>query len=235
MVADRPFHLGRIAAIGAGGGVLLLAVAHHSRLALEDDVDLLLVVADVVVLRDLPTGPDVDDVEAERLGTEGLAGEMPGRLPASLHLLELLDVHDRVALGHLSSSLAFPLSRRRCRTYPLQPWESPRRRVSKNRSGVTTRRGTTTTSTRSCPCTRRTWCSRTTRRASRPRASRSASTSVRSSRPGRTSTSRRGASTCATASSRRNGPLRRRTPTRCAAGTSSRNPPARGSSGGGST
>src|SRR5262249_3020794 len=65
--------------------------------------DLLLVVAGVIVGGDLPAGLDVDDVEAEGLGAERLAGESPGGSSASLHLLELVDALDRVALGHFPS------------------------------------------------------------------------------------------------------------------------------------
>ena len=90
----------------------------------------------------------------------GLARQSPGCSTAPLHLLELVDALDRVAVGHSSSSFPFPVSP--ASQHSLFAWERIAARVSRKRSGVTTRRGTTTTSTRSCRCTRRTWSSRTT-------------------------------------------------------------------------
>src|SRR5262245_3936573 len=63
VVPDAPLYGGRVARIGAGRAVDVLAVADQGGFALEDDVDLLLVVGGVVVLRDLPARRDVDDVE----------------------------------------------------------------------------------------------------------------------------------------------------------------------------
>src|SRR5207342_705716 len=100
--------------------IVLLAVSDDRALAVEDDEELLLVVARVVMRGDLSARLDVDDVEAECLGAKRLAGEAPGRSPAPLHLLELVDVLDRVALGHCSSSFRFPLVSPGKRTYPLR-------------------------------------------------------------------------------------------------------------------
>jgi steroid delta-isomerase-like uncharacterized protein len=77
----------------------------------------------VIVSGDLAARLDVDDVEAECLGAECLAREAPGGSPTSLHLLELVDALDRVALSHRSSSSGLPLVSPGNRTYPLRVGE----------------------------------------------------------------------------------------------------------------
>src|SRR5262249_20152892 len=77
------------------------------RLTLEDRVELDLAAAGLVVLGDLPAGPDLDQVEAERGGAERLARELPGRVAGALHRLELVAVLDCVSSRQSILSLWF--------------------------------------------------------------------------------------------------------------------------------
>src|SRR5829696_8150541 len=76
-------------------GQVLLAVDDHGGGSLEDDEDLLLVAADLVVLGNVLPGRDLDDVQPEGPDPERLARE-----PPIARLLEGAELEDGVAIGH---------------------------------------------------------------------------------------------------------------------------------------
>ena len=85
---------------GPGRGRMVLALDPQHRLAFEDHVELDLPALGLVVLGELAAGSDLDQVETEGRGPEGLAGELPGGVTGALHRLELVAMLDRVAGGH---------------------------------------------------------------------------------------------------------------------------------------
>src|SRR5436190_21533533 len=94
--ADRRLDRGK----GSGGRGMVLAVDPQGRLAFEHDVELDLSTLALVVLGDLPARADLDQVEAEVGGTQRRARQPPGRVPRTLHRLELVAVLERVAVSH---------------------------------------------------------------------------------------------------------------------------------------
>src|ERR671911_2958261 len=108
VVANRPADRLPVANEGPGGSRVLAVVRNDRPLALQDDEDLLLAARGLVVRGQLASRLDLDDVEAERVGAQGLPRQMPGAAPGSLHRVKVLPALDRVPLGHQSSSVGLP-------------------------------------------------------------------------------------------------------------------------------